>query len=524
MIKNPVLTGFHPDPSPLYHEGWFYIATSTFEWYPGVKLSRSRDLANWETVGYPLSRENLLYMEGNPKSTGIWAPCLTYSDGLFYLTYTDVKLWTGAAFKDTPNYITTATRLEGPWSDPVYVNCSGFDPSLFHAADGRKYFLNMEWDYRARGKEQFSGILLTELDPKTLRPISEPVKIWRGSEKGSVEGPHLCQKDGYYYLFTAEGGTEYEHAETVARARDILGPYELHPNTFLSCAEHAPESPLQKTGHGGIVCAEDGRWWYACLCGRPILSQSGERRCPLGRETLINEVIWSDGWPYLKNGTLVPDEMFEGYGEKKPDEPKRYDFSRGEPADFALDFQSLRSAPKYAFIDGCLRLFGGNSPACAFGQSVFARRQQHFAFEAATCLTLHGRSFQKMAGLLYRYDDATYYFLRVAYDEARGQNCLGLLCSVQGRFSMPLGSEEIPVGAGPIHLRVRADHGNGVFSYALDGVKFTDIDYPLDVTLLSDECATPLGFTGAFIGMQAVDLNDKTAWADFSYFQYTPLS
>lgn len=517
MIKNPVLTGFHADPSLLCVEDTFYIANSTFEWFPGVKISTSKDLANWETVCYPLDRQSLLPMEGSPKSCGIWAPCLTYSNGLFYLVYTNVQLWADSAYKDTPNYITTAKSIEGPWSEPVYITSSGFDPSLFHDDDGRMYFVNMEWDYRKKGKYQFSGILLTELDPKSLKPISEPVKIFLGSEKGSVEGPHLYKKDGYYYLFTAEGGTVYEHAETVARSKSITGPYEMHPNTYISCAESFPQSPLQKTGHGSLAASSDGRWWYACLCGRPL-----EKRCPLGRETAVNEVVWKDGWPYLKNGTILMDEYFDGYAEKIQDGEKTYLFVNGNDSSFLLDFQSLRSKPRYEFTESGLRIYGGNSPSSNFAQNILARRQQHFRFEAVTKVVLNGQNFQQMAGLIYRYDEDTYYFLRISYNESLKQKALGIVCMKGGSFSMPLGNDEIPVGDAPVYLKVSADHKAAEFLYSTNGNDFVRLDYTIDVTSLSDECANPLGFTGAFIGMQCVDLCDKTAYADFEFFTYTP--
>jgi len=525
MIKNPVLTGFHPDPSFICVNDTFYIANSTFEWFPGVKISKSKDLANWETVCYPCDRDALLNMEGTPSSCGIWAPCLSFANGRFYLVYTAVKLWADSNFKDSPNYITTAEKIEGPWSDPVFINCSGFDPSLFHDDDGKMYFLNMEWDFRRKGNDQFSGILITELDPKTLKTVSKTVKIFKGSAKGGVEGPHLYKKDGYYYMFAAEGGTVYKHAETVARSKNIMGPYELHPNTFLSCAEEHPESPLQKTGHGQIAQAPDGRWWYACLCGRPVKVNDSRqpRRCPLGRETLINEVIWKNDWPYLKNETTVPDEYFEAYGEKKPDAAKRYDFKAGNDKCLEQDFLSLRSKVRYEWKDGMLRIHGGNSPSCNFGQNILARRQQHFNFEALTSVKMHSENFQQMAGLIYRYDELTYYFLRIAFNEELGQNTLGILSKVNGAFSLPLGDNEIPAGTAAVHLKVTANGANAKFSYSLDGENYTEIDYNIDVTTLSDEMCQPLGFTGAFIGMQCVDLRDKTASADFAYFEYRPI-
>jgi xylan 1,4-beta-xylosidase len=461
-------------------------------------------------------------MEGNPKSCGVWAPCLSYSNGLFYLVYTDMKYWTNP-YKDSPNYITTSKDIRGPWSDPVYINSSGFDPSLFHDDDGRMYFLNMEWDYRKNSgtdKYQFTGILLTELNPATFEQISEPVKIFDGTEKGMVEASHIYKKDGFYYLFTAEGGTVYEHAETVARSRNLAGPYELHPNTYLTCAENYPDSPIQKTGHGSLAQSGDGRWWYASLCGRPL----DNKRCPLGRETSINEAIWKDGWPYLKNGTILMDEYFEGYGEKQPESEKLYQFINGSDQSFALDFQSLRSKPKYAFTEKGLRLYGSFSPACNFGQALLARRQQHFRFEATTKVTLHGANFQQMAGLMYRYDEITYYFLRIAYDEKLNQKALGIICSAGGEFSIPLAGNEIPVGDVPVYLKVCANNETARFKYSMDGVSYKELDYNIDVSTLSDEFATPLGFTGAYIGMQCVDMRDRTAYADFEFFRYTPRS
>ena len=562
MIKNPVLTGFFPDPSILFHDGVFYIANSTFEYFPGVCVSASRDLANWDTVAYPLAERRLLDMRGNPASAGVWAPCLTYSGGLFYLAYTDMKHWSHAAFKDSPNYITTAPDIRGPWSDPVYVNSSGFDPSIFHDDDGRKYFLNMEWDYRLKGDAQFAGILLTELDAETLAPISEAVNIYRGTDRGQVEAPHLYKVGDYYYLLTAEGGTIYNHAETVARSKDIRGPYETHPGKHLVDASGAPDSPLQKTGHGSICQGPDGRWWFAFLMGRPLPQT---KACPLGRETGIAEIVWEDGWPRLKNGTTVPDEYFEGYGE--PEEPSLapgcepdqgpgrgpdqktgheldqktgqelgqvasgaidYDFASER---FGLDFMCPRTEARYELADGALRLYGGDSPLSCFGQSMLVRRQCDFSFEFETALSLPFSHYGRMAGLLYRYDEDTQYFLRVACDERTGQQTLGILCFDKGEFSMPMAEAEIPVN-GIARLRLKMDGRYGFFSYSFDGDadaagggsgEYRDIPYQLDAAKLSDEYASPLGFTGAFVGMCAVDLVDKKGYADFLYAKYRAL-
>jgi len=521
MIQNPVLRGFHPDPCMIYVDGVFYIATSTFEYFPGVRILASRDLANWETIGYPLNEKRLLDMEGNPKSCGIWAPALSYCDGLFYLAYTNTRFWRNP-YKDSPNYITTAKDLLGPWSDPVYITSSGFDPSLFHDDDGRKYFVNMEWDYRKGANaendyNQFSGILVTELDPVSLKPITEPVNVFKGTKRRLVEAPHIYKKDGYYYLFTAEGGTIYEHAETIARSRNIYGDYELHPNAHLICTKNAPDSPLRKTGHGSMARSSDGRWWFAFLCSRPI---DDSMRCPLGRETGISEIIWENDWPYLKSKTTVPDEYFEGYGEQKPSQPVNYDFSSKS---FRDDFMTLRHWPKYSIEEsGTLRLWGGSSPCCNFEQSLFARRQQEFSFTASTSLTLQGKSFQQFAGLVYRYDEDTYYFLQISHDKVTEKSTISLLCSDAKKFTIPF-ELELPLKKDAVHFKLNVKRRVGIFSYSLDGGKsYVDIKHEIDASTVSDDHADPLGFTGAFVGMGSVDMHDKTAYADFLHFEYFP--
>jgi xylan 1,4-beta-xylosidase len=515
MIKNPVLTGFHPDPSVICVDGTFYIANSTFEYFPGVAISASKDLANWETVPSPLNNINMLNMKGNPKSGGIWAPCLTYHDGFFYLVFTDVKSWASGPFKDTPNYITKAASIEGPWSEPVFINCSGFDPSLFHDDDGKKYIVNMEWDYRKQGNAQFTGILLTEIDAVSLKPLSEPVKIFNGSERGLVEGPHLYKINGFYYLITAEGGTTYDHAVTVARSKHIEGPYEIHPNTHLVSSKGAVNAYIKKAGHGSLCKSPDGRWWTAFLCGRPL---DESMRCPLGRETAIAEVIWNNDWPYLKNGGIVPAAEFEGYGEKHTQ--KLYDYNFKNEA-FKRDFMSLRVPPKYDILeDGRLRLYGKESLISVHNQNMLVRRQTDFCFEAETCVDLPFDHFQRMAGLIYRYDEENQYYLRVAYNEEKGQKYLGLLCFDKGNFSMPLMENEIPVGEGKLYLKLTVRNRLGEFSYAKDGLRWNVIPYRIDVSTLSDEYATPMGFTGAFVGMSSQDMKDASAYADFYYFKY----
>jgi len=310
-IQNPILPGFNPDPSILRVGDDYYIATSTFEWFPGVQIHHSRDLVNWRLLTRPLRRPSQLNMLGEADSCGIWAPCLTHADGLFWLIYTDVKRFgrssmagaSGASLRDFHNYLVTSPTIDGDWSDPVYLNSSGFDPSLFHEDDGRKYIVNMLWDYRA-GKNRFAGIVLQEYSVQERRLIGERKLIFKGTALGLTEAPHIYKRDGWYYLLTAEGGTNWNHAVTMARSRNLTGPYELHPDTYIMSARHRPDALLQRAGHADIVETQDGETYMAYLVGRPLRNRG---RCTLGRETAIQKMVWgADGWLRTLDGQGIP--------------------------------------------------------------------------------------------------------------------------------------------------------------------------------------------------------------------------
>ncbi len=395
MIRNPILPGFNPDPSICRVGEDYYIATSTFEWYPGVQIHHSRDLVNWRLVARPLSRAVQLDMRGNPDSGGIWAPCLCHADGKFWLVYTDVKRIDGA-FKDTHNYIVTCETIDGDWSDPVYVNSSGFDPSLFHDEDGRKWFVNLRWNHRGRGTggnpkhASFDGILLQEWSPD--QGLFGPVRdIYHGTDRGLTEGPHLFRRDGYYYLTVAEGGTGYDHAVTMARSRDIWGPYETHPDKHLITTADAPDHPIQRTGHGQYVEGHDGRHWHTFLMGRPLQTAKG-RFCPMGRETGIEEVVWRDGWLYLAAGGQVP-RLEVPVAATLADAPKtEHTFA---PGPLPPEFQWLRTPhPDRIFRlgDRGLTLTGSESLGSWFEQALVARRQEHARYAAQCSLSFDPRN------------------------------------------------------------------------------------------------------------------------------------
>jgi xylan 1,4-beta-xylosidase len=533
LLRNPILPGFNPDPSILRVGTDYYIATSTFEWYPGVQIHHSTDLANWTLVTRPLSRASQLDMRGDPDSCGIWAPCLTHDGSLFWLVYTDVKRKDGS-FKDTHNYIVSAPAITGPWSEPSYINSSGFDPSLFHDPDtGKKWFVNMLWDHRARPK-RFAGIALQELDA-TSRKLAGPRKnIYLGTDLGLVEGPHMYKRNGWYYLLTAEGGTAYEHACTLARSKDIWGPYETHPNTHILTSKDSPFAPLQRAGHGDIVDTPDGRTYLVHLTGRPTTQN---RRCVLGRETAIQEASWGeDDWLYVKNGPVpslfvdVPGTRDEGaYWAEK-----RYTFENGLP----LDFQWLRTPETERIFEtsadggGKLTLIGRESIGSWFEQALVARRQTHFSYEAETVIDFAPTDERQFAGLVAYYCRYNFFYLTVTADSEGNRELLILSSEVSwpdGNLAEPFLEPVALPREGKVKLGLTIRGSRLRFSYALEGENAADmkeVGPPMDASILSDECGGHQAhgsFTGAFVGVACSDLNGMAAKAHFDYFTYRPI-
>lgn len=519
VIQNPVLRGFNPDPSILRVEDDYYIATSTFEWFPGVQIHHSRDLVHWRLLTHPLTRTSQLDMLGNPDSCGVWAPCLSYDNGTFYLIYTDVKSRRGA-FKDTHNYLVTATDIMGPWSEPIYLNSGGFDPSLFHDDDGRKWLVNMLWDHR-KGTPSFAGIVLQEYSPEERKLVGSRVNIFPGTPLGWTEAPHLYKKDGYYFLITAEGGTMYGHAVTSARSKRIEGPYEVDPANPILTSANNPGLELQKAGHGSLVVTRDGEWVMAHLVGRPVK----DKYCNLGRETALQRCVWTDdGWLRLAHGgneplsrppaPKLPPHPFEA-------EPEKDDFDGRK---LGIHWNSLRVPTDESWLSlserpGFLRLRGRESMSSFFRQSLIARRQQAFRCEAETVVEFEPEHFQQMAGLILYYDTKDYVYLRISRDERQGK-CLGIVRSVNGVYDEALESNVSIENATKCGLKAQIDRERVRFFYSTDLNDWRPIGEAMEICHLSDDGDDFVRFTGTYIGLCAQDLNGTDKHADFDYFVY----
>jgi len=379
VIRNPILRGFNPDPSIIRVGEDYYIATSTFEWFPGVQIHHSKDLIHWQLIARPLNRLSQLHLLGNPDSCGVWAPCLSYDDGIYYLIYSNVRSFDGV-WKDTPNYLVYTDDIRGDWSEPIFLNASGFDPSLFHEDNGRKWICNMLVDHRK--EKLFGGIVLQELDWEQ-KQLTGPIHyIFPGTELGATEAPHLYQRNGFYYLITAEGGTEYDHAVSLARSKSITGPYEVHPDNPIISSKTDPQTVLQKTGHGDLVETPQGDWFLVFLTGRPLSTRG---HCVLGRETAIEQVEWrSDDWLYLKSGqqTARLEVPFENAPQQTPfPQPESRD--NFDQSELDIHFQALRIPITEEWLSlnarpGYLRLIGRESLSSFHRQSLIARRLQAF--------------------------------------------------------------------------------------------------------------------------------------------------
>ncbi len=545
MITNPILPGFNPDPSICRVDDDYYIATSTFEWYPGVQIYHSKNLSDWTLIARPLRRQQQLDMRGHPDSCGVWAPCLSYADGLFWLVYTDLRRYDGN-FKDAHNYIVTASEIDGEWSDRTYVNSSGFDPSLFHDDDGRKWFYNLQWNHRAKSSEGesgrnsvFGGIVMQEYDTSQYKLIGEPEIVFIGSKKGVTEGPHIFKHKGFYYLTTAEGGTGYEHAVTHARSRNVNGPFEMHPDTHVLTSTIGKHGELQRVGHGQIVDTPNGEYYHTFLCSRPL---SGLLRSPLGRESGIQKCEWGDdGWLRNIHGSQQPSIEVESPvglpALKTPTALNKATIATSfDDNELPIDFQWLRTPmPERLFSlsarPGYLRLYGRESIGSWYEQALVARRQQHFRYEATTELEFEPDSYLQSAGLVAYYNREKFHYLQVSHDEELGKVISIFSCNgayPESNLSLTPDAPDTIKNNKPIALRVVVSEHELQFYWRLiedpqKDPQWKKIGPILDASLLSDEAGRGehASFTGAFVGMLAFDVSGMGKHADFAHFDYT---
>jgi len=510
-IQNPVLTGFNPDPVLFRVKDKYYIVVSTFEWLPGIRVYSSDNLVNWTYETSVLQPDNNINLQGNPTGCSIWGPFASYHNGKYYIVYTNVNA-TKVPYKDADNYIVTADDIHGPWSEPVYINSSGFDPSIFFDDDGQAYFLNEIWDYRLSTHNKSAGIVAQKIDADTLELQGKPRVIFKGTAARKTEAPQIYKHDGYYYLLCAEGGTEAGHQETVARSRNVWGPYEVDPQNPMLTSANDPILPLQCAGHASITETPNHEWYMAHLCTRPLKGDDPV----LGRETAIQKVVWTDdGWLRLASGGNHPSLEAPAPAGVASTPIQSHSFSDSLTGDHLNTeyWNTLRQFPDKAWLrpsKSGLMLAGGQSPQSAFDQHLIATRQVDFYCRAAVQMQYKPESYLQMAGMTLYLDLDNYVLLMVTLDE-NDKPCVILHRSIAGEFEQ---ITKIPVsGDGTYNFSIQINESQAEF-IVNDGVKQTSLG-AMDVSFLSG------GYTGNFIGLDVIDMykrnSTQATFTDFTY-------
>lgn len=495
--QNPVIPGFHPDPSVCRVGDDFYLVNSSFQYFPGVPLFHSKDLVHWEQIGHCLTRPSQLKLAGASSWGGIYAPTIRYHEGTFYMITTNVS--------DKGNFLVHTTDPRDEWSDPVWIQQGGIDPSLYFE-DGKCYLVS----------NPDVGIYLCEINPMTGEQLTPSRCIWNGTGGRYPEGPHIYKKDGWYYLLISEGGTEYGHKVTIARSRDIDGPYESNPaNPILThINKNAQNSPIQGTGHADLVQAADGSWWMVCLAFRP---QTGAHHL-LGRETFLAPVRWDENaWPVVNGDGTIALQMDVPTLPQQPfvAKPARTDFKEGK---LGAEWVYIRNyhPENYSFVSGKLRLKGTLAGLDERNDSptFVGRRQENIDFTATTSVQLQKAAPADEAGLTVYMDEQHHYDLYVKQLAGNKQSLilryrLGELTHIE---------KEVPLPPSKVQLRVKGDKELYTFEYATDGKNFRELG-KINTRYVSTETAG--GFTGIMLGMYAATGSEGSkGYGEFEYFEY----
>lgn len=496
--NNPVNPGFLPDPSICWVGENYYMVNSSFEYFPGVPIFHSNDLINWEQIGNVLDRPSQLPLQNTLPSDGIYAPTLRYHNGVFYMVVTLVN-----SGQEKKNFYVTANNPKGPWSEPIFVNQSGIDPSLFWDEDGKTYFVSN----RGLTFNMERGIYQSEIDIKTGKRLTEPELIWKGTGGNYPEGPHTYKKDGFYYLMIAEGGTMYGHMVTISRSKNIWGPYQTCPHNPILSNRYAYEK-LYGTGHGDLIQAYDGSWWMVHLAFRTPQV--------LGRETCLAPVKWNEeGWPIVNNNgtnTLVNN------AETLPlnpftTKPFRENFNSDK---FGFEFISLRNpeTKNYTFSNGFLKLTGSKYTIYDIESPTFiGRRQAHFNFTATTLIDFIPQMENEQAGMLIEMTNRFHY--QFVITKRGNQRLLNVIYNL-GDLKNSAG--EVALKPGLVNLRIIGDKKNYTFQYSQNNETYQTVGR-LNIQFLSAEVTG--GYNGVILGLYATGSGfESTSTASYDWFDY----
>ena len=510
IAKNPLLSGFYPDPSICAVGDDYYLVNSSFAYFPGIPIMHSKDLAHWEQIGNVLDREEQLPLEGAAHSQGIFAPTIRYYDGVFYVICTNVT--------HGGNFIVTATNPAGPWSELHYLeDADGIDPSLFFDDDGKCYYVGT---HPNPDGVKYNGdwfIYISEVDIKNFKLIGEKKNVWNGAMKGVhwPEGPHLYKVGEYYYLMHAEGGTGPEHAVSIVRSKDVFGPFEQNfCNPIFTHRHLGSKYPIKYVGHGDIFQTSKGDWYMVMLAVRPTLGYT-----TMGRETFMARVIWENDWPVVNPGLgilsaeLIIDlpewELPEGATAMNCD--RIYQFPK--VSNLGPEFMYLRNPnpDNYRLTEKGLELKCTDvSVSEEKSPSFVCIRQDSHCFEASCVLSPDGLFEGAKAGFVYMQSNE--FYLKLEYEGCR-LNVILCKAGVEEKIASVLKAEKsvtMMIRVVGLKASVFAGTGNVTEKIADD----------IDISALSTEVAG--GFVGCTLGLYAEDSveRDEPVWATFASLGY----
>lgn len=515
MYHNPIRRGMFPDPSIVRVGKDYYMVNSSFIFFPCIPISHSKDLIHWEIIGHAVTEPEWASLDELEGGRGYWAPDISYDNGKFYITATYRLNDTGTVYRK--QIVVSSEKPEGPYSKPAIIDEDGIDPSIFHE-DGRHYMLLNR------------GARILELNADCTKQISEAELLYYGDQKRAPEGPHLLKKDGYYYLFLAEGGTGAGHRISVARSKTLMGNYEPCPyNPIMRQMDEG--AAIQRCGHGKPVCTQNGEWYMVYLCGRMI----GDGYSMLGRETALDPISWTaDGWPVV-NGLKGPSVL-----QKKPDLPEwlpketasvSEDGIRSVAADAeqtmtaAAGWDKKWMTPRVPepegilFLPSGIRIKGSRFPLKdVAARNILLQRQTSFCFRAETGLFIPKLADGQEAGLTCYYDENTWVCLALCKADAyyiQVKEHIGEKDILHEKYML---SDDC--AGKKITLKVKTEYLRRLFTFCVEGQEETAAAELPDVFYLCDE-GIRMGkrFTGAMTGIYAV-AGEQKLYADFSHFIY----
>lgn len=544
-IQNPVIPGMAPDPSILRYNDHYYIATSTFHWTPAIQLFESRDLANWDLIGYALTN-NEVNLKGSNTPTGIWAPNLTYDKDSkkFWLTYSHMLNMAGREF-NSDSYAIWSYDIKGTWSEPIYLTSIGFDPALFHDDDGKHYLSILEWETR-EGYQAPGHIVIAEIDLTSNKLLTPWRRISKGlTTRGCAEAPQIYKHEGYYFLLLAAGGTGYGHGVEIGRSKNIFGPYEGHPSgepIITSSPRHLfslgdpdaghfemynPLSIMQKAGHGSLVHTHTNEWYVAHLMSRPL---EGKLLNPLGRETSLQKMHWTDdNWLEMADGSNLAKMTFQGMKDIELSDQLTFDvYDQFNESTYSKAFMTPYRNQSEDWVNtserpGYLRIYGENSLFSKMNVNLVGTRATSFVYDVETQVEFYPTHYSQTAGLGLYYDSNNWLSFHLTYSEELQSI---ILTTLQAKLGQRLENKynQIVIEDGIVNLKITYDNGVATLFYKLPTKKWQLFEKKLNVDYLSDEGVNGEpgeigGFTGLFNFIGSVDSLQHESFADFSFYQ-----